>query len=989
MADRSDPERERTARFFVWLGALVCLLFASSLRDIPFPLAIGMSIPAPMLPTSVGERDADLAVVVEGEDGKALAGSSVRVFAMRDGKAYFAGDRNADASGRAVFKGLPRGPVWILAYDGGKARSSSQAVLDAGLREVVVVLKPAKALDVVVVDDTDHPVEGASVEVTTGDPLPFGALTSKAGAARLDRLGAAPYRVRVTADGFDEASRSGIMPGPVPLRIKLERPGGLTITVVDSDDKPQAGATVLTAGSGLWPARSTTTGDDGTTHIFGLRGGVYDVKARLGEQVSKTELGVPVKKGERKDVKLVLGPGKKVRVTVTEGEADGAPRVPNADVVLVEEGLSSFPLQGRTGGDGSVELGPIAKDRASVSAKAQGFVGRTVTLPAGEVALTVALRRGGVLAGDVVDDRGFPIAGASIEVIGVDEEGMPIDETSAMIDFRDTRFEVSLPGPRPLIPMGELGVMPGPIPDVPKEGAPIAGLSSDGEKKKGGDPWVTRADGTFRCDPVPPGRVHAIVRHPSYVEAMSDLVTVRSGLETSIHVVLHQGGWIEGRVLEEDRTPVGGARVTIAATKGSLEKVAYTADDGTFTFASVPDEVLLGVSRPGTPGEVVAKMVLDVPERDRREVEILLPKQRDTVTIRITDDRGFPVERAEVRCLSLDLESPLRRTLFTNKDGEAELPDAVGLPLRLTTVRPGKAPRVDPFDVAPAKITIVMEEGVEGHGKVTGRDGRDKLEGVELTFFTEAGARRTKTDRDGEYVIKDLSPGRVRVTVAVAEYAPGEVALYVVPDRFHEADLGTVDLYESGEVEGEVVDARGDPISGARVGRDSVPTYLPMGPLPRGIVSTDREGAFKLTGIPEGRVVLEAYFSDLGRARVEVDVRARRTTDRVRIVLDGSSPSARDPKGAGSLAVTLGETTDEEGVRRVVVRMVPAGSEAEVSGIEQGDEIHSINGHEVRTLEGARKLLTGPLGEDLVMVIQHDDEESETRIRVRRERVRR
>src|SRR5262249_38662695 len=161
--------------------------------------------------------------------------------------------------------------------------------------------------------------------------------------------------------------------------------------------------------------------------------------------------------GEAREVKLTLEPGKRVRITVTDGEDAGgrAPPIKDADVVLVEEGLSSFPMQGRTGPEGTVDLGPIARSRATVSARAQGFVQRTVALTEDATSVRIGLVRGGVLSGDVVDDRGYPVAGATIEVVGVDAEGMPIDETSAMTDFRDARFEVALGGPSPLVPMGE------------------------------------------------------------------------------------------------------------------------------------------------------------------------------------------------------------------------------------------------------------------------------------------------------------------------------------------------------------------------------------------------------------------------------------------------------------------------------------------------------------------------------------------------------
>ena len=978
-------------RVLAALAGLVCFFFVVTLRDVTLARAVS-NMPAARLPSSVGDRDAELGVSVADESGKPVAGASVRVFAMRDGKAYFAGDRNTDAAGHAVFPKLPRGEVWVLGYGAGKSRASTQLVLVAGAREASLSLRKALALDVVVVDESEHPVAGASIEVTTTDPLPYAAVTAADGVARVDRLGPAPYRVRAWAKGYDEVSRTGVVPGATPLRIRLERPATLAVTVVEPDGRPAVGATILAAGTGLWPARSTVTDAAGTARLGGLRGGVFDLQAHLGDEISRTELAVAVKRGEVKEVKLTLEPGERVRVIVTDGEGEGAPAIKDANVVLVEEGLSSFPLHGRTGADGAVELGPIARGRASVSARAAGFVARTAAVAEAAVEVKVPLLRGGSLAGDVVDDRGYPVAGAMIEIIGTDAEGMPIDETSAMIDFRDERFELALPGPQPLIPMGELGVTAGPIPDFPHAGAatPEPALSTRGATAhRGGDPWVTRADGTFRAEPVPPGHVHAIVRHPGYDETFSDAVTIRSGQESTVHVVLRQGGWIEGRVLEEDRTPVRGARVELAATHGALEKVVYAADDGTFTFAAVPDEVMLSVSRPDAPGDVQARMTVDVPDRDRRSVEIVLPRPRETVSIRVTDDRGYPVDRVEVRAVSLDLADPLRRTLFTSEAGEAELRDAVGLPLRLILVRPGKAPLVQVVERAPRKLALTMGEGIEGRGNVTARGGRDRVAGVEVTLFTASGARHARTDAEGAYKVTDLAPGRVRVSLSHAEHAPAERVVAVVGGRDHPADLGTIDLAEAGEVEGEVLDADERPVAGARVAEDAVPTYLPAGPMPRGIVLTDRKGRFKLGGLPEGKVALEAYFADLGRGRVDdVAVRAGRTTDRVKIILPGDR-GARDPQGAGSLAVTLGERA-VGGARVVVVLMVPFGSEAEAAGVEPGDELTAVNGQEVRSIEAARKRLTGPLAEDVILELRRPEEaDKRTIVRVRRERVRR
>jgi hypothetical protein len=78
------------------------------------------------------------------------------------------------------------------------------------------------------------------------------------------------------------------------------------------------------------------------------------------------------------------------------------------------------------------------------------------------------------------------------------------------------------------------------------------------------------------------------------------------------------------------------------------------------------------------------------------------------VTIHVADDRGYPLDRVEVRVVSLDLAEPIRHTLFTGDAGEAELQGAMGLPLRITLVRPGKAPQVEAIESAPAKLAFTL-----------------------------------------------------------------------------------------------------------------------------------------------------------------------------------------------------------------------------------------------------------------------------------------
>jgi hypothetical protein len=976
----------------VALAAVICLSFVFGLRDVGLRELSASTIPTAPLPSDVGPRDATLIATVVDEQEHAVVGASVRVFAIRDKTAYFTGEKPTNGDGIATLAELPRGEVWVLAYGKEKSRASTHAVLEAGPRAVRLVLHPAKALDVIVTDEQDKPVKGARVEVRGSDPLPYVAITDGGGAARLDRLGPPPYVVKASAPTYEDALRTGVVPTREPLRLKLERLGTLEISVVDAEGKAAPHASVFAAGAALWPARKTEANDAGKTRIAGLKAGAYDLKASLGELVSKTEIGVMLKRGEVKAVELRLFQGKRVSVKVTDGEGDRAPPIKDASVILVEDGVSSFPLLGKTNLEGFVVLGPVPIEVSSVSARALGFVPTTaVKVGEQETEVQVPLHKGGVIIGDVVDDRDYPIAGVTIEVVGTDPSGMPIDETGAPADFRDDSFAAALPGPALLIPIGELGVMPGPIPDLPHGALPFAITNASNGPSK--EQWVTRRDGFFRAEPVPPGRVQVIARHAEHVETASETVTVTSGGETKVHIVMREGGVIEGRVLEDDRSPVAGARIEMAATKGSIERFAFAADDGTFTFIGAPDEVLLSVSRPETPTDVAARVTVDVPDRGRAKVEITLPKLREGMKVQVKDDRGYPVDRVEMRALALDPKVPLRKTVFTNQDGDAEIPDCVGLPLRLTLIRPGKAPKIEQLDSAPTELTIVMNEGVHVHGEITGRGGRERLEDAEVTIFTPYGAKHVKTDRDGRYDLDDLAPGRVRVSAYKKDYGESHDVVTVEGDRTHPADLGTIDLAEAGEVEGQVVDDHDDPVAGARVAKDAVPTYLPLGPLPRGIVVTGKDGTFTLGGLPEGAVSIEAYSVEQGRATADnVEVRAGRTTRRVKIALPGGTPT-KEARGAGSVAVTLGEH-DSGGKTFVDIASVAANSEADSAGLEPGDTLLTVNGKEIHSMDAARKRLTGPLAEDIVVTVEREGgsptgEPGAWIVRLRRERVRR
>lgn len=983
------------------VAALVSVTYFSTLLDTPRRTLIVMPAGAPVqppVPEDKGPR-ARLTVEITDEQGALVRGASVSVYALRGAQAYAAGLQLTDERGLASLDQVPPGEVWVLAEAPGRQRSSTRLVLGAAGGSAKLVLRRAQRLAVQVVDESDRAVVGASVEVRSGDPLPHVGTSGADGAVEFARLGPGPWSVRATATGYESAARSGVSAGLLPQRLTLRSLGVIEVTVLDPAGSPAAGATVEVAGSGLWPARTAAVGEDGKVRIAAIPAGAYNVTASRGDLVSETSLGTLVRRGEPTQLSLRLGPGRRVAVRVVDGEGEDARPVPRAEVVLAEEGISSFPRRGVTGPDGEVTLGPIGVHTASVGARAPGFVPRSGVRVAPDAAgvVTVALMRGGVVVGEVVDGGGYPIGGASIEIIGVDFAGMPVDETPEHMSFRDAHFSWALSTPVALIPAGELGVMPGPVPPIPHGktalvaapmmSAPPGAPGLPLEPSPAMAPWVSGSDGRFRVGPVPPGRLRALVRHPSYVEALSEAVTIAPGGEGKVRVQLRAGGTLEGRVVDGSGHPLAGARVEISAVHGATVRSVLTADDGTFAFAAVPGEVSVSVARPATFDEVAKRLTVVLDEGERKEVEISLPDPREPVEVRVVDDRGYPLDNAQVTVLSLAVASPLRATRFTRGDGVASLPDAAGLPLRIEVSLGGYAPRVETVDASPREVRVALGKAASVEGEVTARGGRESVEGATVTVHIGSVTRSERTGSDGRYTLRGLPPGAARLVVQARGYARAERAIKIPePDHDRPASLDRVDLVDGGEVEGEVVDRNGDPVVGARVAAGLVPAFLPLGPLPPGIALTDARGRFKLGDLPEGGVTLEAFAPDRGRGRAQdVRVIAGRTLRGVRITLD-TETSQSDPAGSGGVAVTLGEVKDG-GRTAIVVRAVAAGSEAERAGIEVDDELLRVDDHEPTSLEDARRRLSGPASDDVVLRLRRRGEE--VRLRVARERVRR
>jgi len=974
-------------RIFV-VGVIVATL--GTITDSPL-VTVVFELAPPGLPASVGDRDGTVVATVRDEQGEPVRGARVEILSEIDGRVYRAGGARTTDKGVARVTMLPRGHAWVVADAPTYARASTSLVLACANdpaqarsceRNVDLVLSPEHTFVVNVVDTEGHGVPGAEIEVGSADALPYGARTDARGHAEVGRLGESPWIVSARARGYDETTARNVHDGAA-IELVLHRLGSILVHVVGLNDKPVPSAHVSIAGTALWPAREGHTGERGMVKLAGLFAGSYALRATEGGRASLIELGVMLAAGEDKDLTLRLLPGRMVVAHVVDEDAVDANDVAGARVVLAESGISPFPLEAVTDKHGRAELGPIAPGSATLSAHADGFVGRgVVAVPeslTGEV--RVVLARAGTLSGRVVDARGFPIASATIEIIGTDFSGGPIDDDPRRSEFRDAEFHATLT-PAQLVPAGELGVVPGPVPPIPR-GPVIVATTGPAIRGAPAEPWVTAGDGTFRATPVTPGRIRALIRHPEYVEAWSGSVTIPAGGEARVDIVLHAGGTLEGRVVDAEGRPVAGARVELAATHGTLERTTKSSSDGTFAFAAVPQDLALDVYPDDEALAPALRTQTTVKDGERREIVLTLPAARDAILLRVKDDRGYPIASAQASVASLDPVAPLRETAFSDARGEASLAGARGLPLALEVTAPGHAPKRTTLDVAPAEIEITLGLAATVTGVVRSSRGV-ALADAEVVLYMDSAVRHLRTDAQGTFTAADLAPGPGRALVRAAGYATTERS-FNIRESDGPASLGTIDLASEGIVTGEVLGPRGDPVAGARVARDRVPVFLAVSATPPDVATTDAKGRFRLGGLGEGTVVLEAFAPDVGRGHTEVRVVAGRGTTNVRLTLAEGGAPATDHAGA-TVAVTLGETGGTSEAHDVVVMVVAEGSEAEHAGLLAGDVITDVDGTPVHTIEQAREKLSGPRGVDVVVGIRREDS-STLRIRVGREAV--
>ncbi len=807
-----------------------------------------------------------LAVKVVGIDGKPVPNAKTRLLVEK--KTFV---QQSDAAGISRYVDLHPGEGRLVVEAVGMARKTVRVSFQKVENSTRVSLVKGESLQGSVVDDLSAAIPKARVTLRLQeeeDSEPWSAKTDEKGLFSVSTLVAGTYTVDVEAEMHERSVHRKVgVPANKPIKIILRRVASLSGQVIRTDGKPAEGATVLIAGSGIWPARKVKAGERGRFEIIGLPSGVYEVRASLKNAISKPKQGLEIEPGSRNSLTLRLIPGVSLKGKVFDAVSEKP--LGNADVTVGEDSLCFIPIAVRTDDQGEFVVSGLLDKPHRVSIRSLGYVPVTNQIrSAGREKHAFPMRRAAVVAGKVVDNQGAPIPQAMIELLGTSKTGEPITMRSDALSFRSTLFESQLRGPLPLtnskghLSSENLGVTPGVVPMIPSQLKQQSKASRKKDTTASG--FVTDKQGRFRIQGVPPGTVQVIARHRDYALKIGKEFSVASGSVTdNVTIVLSEGGVIEGQVVDDKGTPVGLVRLEMKVQGDLFPRTTLSSEDGSFRFANVLGAVVITALPIGRPA---ARAELQVEPKKRHRVELKVLTGSSTLEGRVLDHRGFPISGAIVRVQSANARSPFDITALSESDGSFAVLGLPSPPYRVSASHHDYAEN-SPVEVSSShrRVVINLETGVAVKGIVIDDWHQKPLGGATIELQSASGTKRvkTRTTNKGTFQFRSITSGKYYIIVTKKNYVTDRIELDLLNQgrRENTVEIETVYLTPGGSVSGEVVDSRGAVVQAAEVAIGSPPIW-------KNAVRTDAKGHFLIDGIPSGSVTLSARHKKAGEAEL-------------------------------------------------------------------------------------------------------------------------
>jgi protocatechuate 3,4-dioxygenase beta subunit len=652
------------------------------------------------------------------------------------------------------------------------------------------------------------------------------------GRLQVELAGSGPTAARFwSTDG----AWAAVLLWPNATEVRLTPPVTLDGTVLDrATRRPLPGALVWPAADPGRAVRSDARGSFALKIPFLAAPALQ--AAAPGYQVAT------VRPDREKDLAVSLAPAAAVPGLVVD-EAGKPVAGAEVDVISAEAAPPQGEVRGwsRTDASGRFHFDGLEPgERLAARVRASGFAALESTLPPLPTTVRLVVQRGRTVLGKVVDASGRPVPGAEVRAWPADPQARPED----LLRVRD------------------------------REMRQTAGR-----------------DGSFSLPTVAAGQLDLSFRAEGAAPAWLRGVEVPSGsgpLDLG-RIVLGPELVLRGTVVDDTGAAIAGAKVTaVPATTlprpgdlaGEPPHASLTDGDGRFALAGVETGVRLFL-RAERDGFLPATQ--EVQPGTGSDPVLLTLDPAEALRGTVVDEQGGPVEGARIALLtgSRDRLRPLASAM-SDRTGAFSIAAAQPGSHHLAVQATGYRAWLQPLTVETGSsqpVEVRLARGAALSGRIVSERGEPvEGAGVSLAMEETAGlvAPGTVSDADGAYRLEGLPDGPQQVRVLHPDYLPVNRQVQLDGDTAQ-----SFTLKAGAALSGQVVDEKGDPVSGATVTvqAETDPVSVPQR-------WSNAEGRFRVPGLAPARysvlVELDGYAPaelsgvEIGRDRPDLLVRLTR-----------------------------------------------------------------------------------------------------------------